>query len=110
MNSQEWRGYEKLAAAVIADAIKNIRKRIVDIYSGRRPDADLRWIHDPNSNFEIWCFIAGFDPSVFRKRFPMQLGINFRVVDRQQHYKRKLKHANRKYKHKGRGKKNEGNL
>ena len=102
---QEWRSYEKLGAAVIADAIKNITKGLVDIYSGRRPDADLRWIHDPKSNFDIWCQLAGYDPSVFRKRFPMRLGRKFTVLDRKEHYRRKLKHANKNYKHKGRGKK-----
>ena len=90
MNRQEWRAYERLAAAVIADALKNIKSGVIDIHNHVRADQDLRWIHDKESSFEIWCHIAGFEPDPFRKKLPEELSKRFILVKRNQFYKRKL--------------------
>ena len=89
MRAYEWRCYQKLAAAVLVEAIKNIRRGKIDINGEARADMDLKWIHDRNSNFEIWCQIAGVHPGTIRKLYQPELAKNFKFVKHGEFYKLK---------------------
>ena len=95
---QEFRGIQKLAAAVIADSLKTINRGVIDICNHCRADLDIRWIHDPESNFEFWCTVAGMDPDKFRRRLPIRIKNKFKTVSRDEYYRKKLGNAYRRKK------------
>ena len=59
------RGLEKLGAAILAQAIQDIRR-----HGNRTASETLRWIQDGDekeSSFPFWCRVAGLDPERLRR-------------------------------------------
>ena len=58
-----------LAATIILDAIKTIRKKANKDKCAPPWEKDLRWIHNQESNLWLWCAILGIPESTIRKKF-----------------------------------------
>ena len=96
MNSIGERELRNLSAAVILDAITNIKKCRINLQQGERPDKDLKWLHDPDSSFPLWCEPLDISPSKFRKMFPLSLANQFYTHIRIQKSTRRIKCLSRK--------------
>lgn len=76
------RELRNLAAAIIADAVRDIKRGKINICGGYRPDKDLKWLHDPGSSFPMWCEALDMDPDQFREMFPLSMANGFKFYVR----------------------------
>ena len=61
-----------IAASLLMSVYKSISKRKVDIL-GTNWQKDVRWIHDPESDYRLWCQACDFWPGYLQKKFPRNL-------------------------------------
>ncbi len=68
---QEWRGYERLGAAVIASAVRDLEKPMrAGGESVRAGEAARAFLMISNSNLEFWCQVWNFDVNAILRTSP----------------------------------------
>ena len=82
MNSIGERELRNISAALILGAVKSIKKGRINLQQDERPDKDLKWLHDPDSDFKVWCEYLDLCPEKFRKKYPLSLASGFYRYER----------------------------
>jgi len=67
---QEWRGYQRLGAAVIASAVRDLEKPTrVGGESVRAGESARAFLTVSNPNLKFWCRVADFDVNTILRKY-----------------------------------------
>ena len=67
---QEWRGYRRLGAAVIASAVQDLEKPMrAGAKSVRAGESARAFLMISNPNLKFWCEVANFDVNAILRTY-----------------------------------------
>ena len=67
---QEWRGYQRLGAAVIASAVRDLEKPTrVGVESVRAGESARAFLAVSNPNLKFWCHVADLDMNAILRKY-----------------------------------------
>jgi hypothetical protein len=67
---QEWQGYQRLGAAVIASAVRDLEKPTrAGGESGRTGESARAFLAVSNPNLTFWCRVADFDMHAILRKY-----------------------------------------
>lgn len=62
-----------LASEILLKAVEAIQSRKVNTNEKTDWAKDVWWLHNPESNYTLWCEIIELDPKHLRNRYPVSL-------------------------------------